>query len=660
MNSNRKFPFLFFFLVNLTGLMVCNSMAQNAPITTAAIVGGAVPGTITVPVTVINFTNIGAISLSLDYDFSVLHFIQGTPNPQLSGLTTVDNNLGTGIHRLIMGWFGSGRTLSNGSTIMTLSFTYISGNTTLAWFDDGASCEYADGNSNVLNDVPQSTYYINGYVCGGIGNPGTIIGPAAVCQGQQGVTYSVAPLTNVTGYGWTVPAGANVTSGGTTNSITVDYSQTAVSGNVSVYGINECGNGPGSTLPVTVGVLPVANAGNDTTIPYGTSTTLHAALGGTENYNYHWSPEALLVNPDVRAPMTVILTSTTLFTVNVTNQNTLCQNTDGVVVTITGGPLSVNPVAVPSSVCNGDTAQLHANAGGGSGNYLFTWTSIPAGTPPWSSILANPFVSPDVSTQYLLSVNDGFTNVSGSTWLAVNSLPTATLSGGDTLCGDGATTILTINLTGVPPWNFIYSNGVTTVPVYNQTLTPCLLTVSDPGIYTILFVEDAHCTGIASGSAAIAHSPIPLTPVITQAGNELFSNSCCGNQWYLNGLPIPGATAQTYAMLDNGQYFDIVTLNGCSSDTSNMIDVITNISKSVKPSFEAFPNPARDFLFIKAKEITGIYLYSSEGILIRNENISSSDPAQTAAIDVRNLSPGIYFLNVISNSSNGTERILIW
>ena len=87
--------------------------------------------------------------------------------------------------------------------------------------------------------------------------------------------------------------------------------------------------------------------GNDFPIPYGTSTTLYAASGGTGSYSYHWSPEALLVNPDLQNAQTVNLYSTAVFTLLVTNQTTLCQNSDEVVVTITGGPLSINPTAIP-------------------------------------------------------------------------------------------------------------------------------------------------------------------------------------------------------------------------------------------------------------------------------------------------------------------------
>ncbi len=103
-----------------------------------------------------------------------------------------------------------------------------------------------------LNDIPTEDYYINGYLCGAIGNPGPIDGNASVCQGQAGETYTVLSLPNVDGYTWTLPEGAIIVNGENTNSITVDYAENAVSGNITVYAFNPCGNGPSSVLPVTV------------------------------------------------------------------------------------------------------------------------------------------------------------------------------------------------------------------------------------------------------------------------------------------------------------------------------------------------------------------------------------------------------------------------
>jgi hypothetical protein len=70
-----------------------------------------------------------------------------------------------------------------------------------------------------------------------------ITGTATVCQGQTGVIYSTPIIGNATGYVWSLPTGAIIVTGINTNSITVNFSSTAISGNITVYGTNACGNG---------------------------------------------------------------------------------------------------------------------------------------------------------------------------------------------------------------------------------------------------------------------------------------------------------------------------------------------------------------------------------------------------------------------------------
>jgi hypothetical protein len=638
------------------------SFAQNAPVSTAAIVGNAVPGTIDVPLTVTGFTSIGAVSLSIDYDYSVLHFTGGTPNALLSSFPTGDQDLATGYHRITMGWFGTtGVSLPDGSTIMTLHFTYINGISTLTWYDNGPSCEFTDANYNVLNDTPTADYYINGYVCGAIATPGPITGIDTVCQGQTGEAYSIAPLPNATGYNWTVPPGAIIVTGQGTNYITVDFPQNSESGTVSVYGTNFCGNGPSAELAISVGLLPVANAGNDTIIPYGTSTLLHAASGGPGTFSYHWSPEVLLIDPDVQNPQTVNLTLTTLFTVLVTNLSTLCNSSDVVMVTITGGPLSINPTAMPALICQGESSQLYSNAGGGSGNYTYQWTSDPPGSPPWSSTLANPVVSPDSSRHYLLTVYDGFNTVSGSDDLIVSSLPSAVISGGDTLCGINATTTLEINLTGLPPWSFTYSYGSTSVYISGVQTSPYYIIASDPGDYTITAMEDANCSGSSSGTAIVRKYPIPATPEITVYGYELISSSCCGNQWYMNDAAIPGATGPTYYASVSGRYYVIVTLNSCSSDTSEVVDLVVGISENSAASIVYYPNPAKTSVTIQTtgekKLPLKVTLFSPKGIIIKEYYLK--DEANLFSIDISDLASGLYFLMFSGNDINSVGKLIV-
>jgi hypothetical protein len=637
--------------------------AQNAPVTTCSSVSVSAPGTVAIPVTVINFNNIVAVSLKIDYDFSVIQYIQATPHPQLSGFAFGDMDLGNGMHRLSMGWYGPSTTLPDGSAILTFSFNYTAGTTPLIWFDSGPSCEYMNDDFIVLNDIPTSAYYINGLVCGSPVNPGQITGDDQVCVGQAGLVYSINPVTNAQGYFWTAPPGAVIVNGQNTNSILVDYPENSISGNIEVYAFNDCGNGPASELAVIVNSLPIANAGDDFSINYGTSTTLQAAPGGTGTYSYHWSPEELLVNPNVQNPQTVILTSTTLFTLLVTNLESLCQNTDEVVVTVTGGPLNVNPLALPNNICSGESSQLYANAGGGSGNYTYLWTCLPPDSPPWTSNQPNPTVSPDSSKIYQVLVNDGFTNTNGQTALQVNQVPTATISGGDTLCGTGLTTVLTVTLTGTPPWNFTYSYGNASVFVYQQLTSPYYIIAGDPGIYTVTYLEDANCTGITFGSAVVAVFPVPAPPQISIQGVVLTSNTCCGNQWYMDGTLIPGATNQSFTATQSGAYFDIVTLNSCSSEPSDTIDVTVGIGEFDIMKVTIYPNPADDNVTIQFTSSNHlperINLFSSDARLIFRSESFEHTGYSSFMLDVGDLCPGLYILETVTSGYSIFNKLVI-
>ena len=78
----------------------------------------------------------------------------------------------------------------------------------------------------------------------------TITGTKTVCQGTNAVTYTVPAITRATSYTWTLPDGVTGTS--QTNSITVNFGNKAISGNVTVSGTNLYGKGRPGVFPVTV------------------------------------------------------------------------------------------------------------------------------------------------------------------------------------------------------------------------------------------------------------------------------------------------------------------------------------------------------------------------------------------------------------------------
>lgn len=97
---------------------------------------------------------------------------------------------------------------------------------------------------------------------------GTISGTATVCQGQNGVVYSVPVISGAVSYVWSY-SGVGATIIGTTNSISINFSSSASSGNLTVIGTNDCGSGTASAIySITVDSIPdsaIATAGTGAT-----------------------------------------------------------------------------------------------------------------------------------------------------------------------------------------------------------------------------------------------------------------------------------------------------------------------------------------------------------------------------------------------------------
>lgn len=85
------------------------------------------------------------------------------------------------------------------------------------------------------------------------GDAGLISGTSSVCPDEQGVVYSVSPISNATNYIWSY-SGTGATISGTGNSISIDFESAATSGILTVYGTGSCGNGaPSQDFPIAIG-----------------------------------------------------------------------------------------------------------------------------------------------------------------------------------------------------------------------------------------------------------------------------------------------------------------------------------------------------------------------------------------------------------------------
>ena len=178
---------------------------RGAPITYAPLITVNAPGPFTLPITVNNFTGIGAFTLYLEYDPAIITYQNTyTKNAAFGTAFAVGIIAGEGGKmQIVIQWYGNSVTLDNGAALCTLNFTYPASNpngATLTWYDVGPSCEYSDGQGDVLIDMPQSSYYHDGKVAPP--QVGVTISPSAnpVCANTS-VIFTAIPVN-----GGTTPA----------------------------------------------------------------------------------------------------------------------------------------------------------------------------------------------------------------------------------------------------------------------------------------------------------------------------------------------------------------------------------------------------------------------------------------------------------------------
>ncbi|MEI6681584.1 MAG: choice-of-anchor V domain-containing protein [Bacteroidota bacterium] len=190
------------------------------------------------------------------------------------------------------------------------------------------------------------------------------------------------------------------------------------------------GTAQGNTT-VTVNIpapLTVIATANPTSITTGQSSQLNAiASGGTGVYTYAWTSQPAGFTSGAQSP-TVQPMVTTKYLVNVNDGSSTKK--DSVTVTVSLVPLTATASAIPSLICAGQTAQLNVYPAGGTGNYSYSWTSVPAG---FTSTLQNPVVSPVVATQYNVHVTDGSLFADAFANVAINE-PATAAAGTDTIC----------------------------------------------------------------------------------------------------------------------------------------------------------------------------------------------------------------------------------
>lgn len=498
-----------------------------------------------------------------------------SPNPICAGVSTTLSANGAATY-LWSGGLGTASTVTV-TPASTTSYT-VTGTT--------AGCSAAAAITVTVNPVP-------------VANAGT---DQIICNGQS---------VNLTAFGGGTYLWSNTSTNQSTN----------VSPNVSTnYTVTVTTNGCTAvdSVLVTVNNPPVATVSPDQAICSGLSANLSVTGGSI----YVWSPSSSLNNPNISNPVATPATTTT-YNVTVTDNNG-CTDLANTTITVNLVPDAQISTFAPatcglnngSATATGGSTYLWSNGlstatitGLAPGNYDVTVTSA-AGCTDFTSVTVNNIPVPTVTASstneicervngtatatvingvapviynwsntynsqiitglpaglYTVTITDanGCTSFASTTIVNIPGPDLQVLSFVNEICSYGNGTASVTAFNGVPPYNYLWSNGSPSASISNL----------HAGVYTITVTDANNCP--ASDTVTINNSP---GPTVNIAGFNLASCGISDGSASLNvtgGTPgytflwnsTPQQFMQNLQNVPTGSYCVTVTdANGCSTST---------------------------------------------------------------------------------------------
>ncbi len=454
----------------------------------------------------------------------------------------------------------------------------------------------------------------------------TISGSNSVCVNDSTQLSVTSPATT---FSWSPVTGLD-----NSNSSIVNASPSSNT-TYTIIVTDNFGCSNSDSISITVNPLPIAQAGIDQSICLGAQTTLGTASG----MNCSWMPVTALSLPTDCQPI-ASPASTINYTLTVTDFNG-CENSDTVLVTV--NLLPAISVCCAQSICENDTASISATASGSN----FLWSPA-AGLNTTTGSTVEAF--PSSTTTYTVTATDAFSCQSSDTvTITLNPLPTISVCCDQTLC-NGDTVSLTAtssasNLSWSPSagLNTTTGNIVNAFPVLSAT-------------YTVTATDGNGCT--FADVVTLTVNPSPAIPTITQSIGDLISSESTGNQWYLNGNPISGATGQIYTPVQNGNYTVIYTdVNGCSANSTVYFFGSTGIASNVNDGVNCYFLSDDGLIHFSGLPV-GKYqlnIYNELGQIILSDVLEGNGQSQEISLSVSN---GIFIISLRGDNFYNWKLVL--
>ena len=314
---------------------------------------------------------------------------------------------------------------------------------------------------------------------------------------------------------------------------------------------------------------PTISAGGTTTFCSGENVSLTSSSGTS----YLWS------TGETTPSITIYISG--IYDVKITNA-TGCQSLASTVIEVTVNNLPTANITGTASFCSGGNTLLTSNATAASGSITgYQWNLD--GTPISGATAATYTATAAGSYTVTISNSQGCSFTSTDFVVTVNAFPEANITGTASFCAGGST-LLTSNATAGSGSITDYQWNLDGTPITGAIVATHAANAA--GSYTVSITNSNGCA-YTSSAVKVTVNDLPTanisgTASFCSGGNTLIgSNATAGSgsitdyQWNLDGTPVSGATAATYAATEAGSYTVTITnSNGCSFTSTALVVTI--------------------------------------------------------------------------------------
>lgn len=356
------------------------------------------------------------------------------------------------------------------------------------------------------------------------------------------------------------------------------------------------------------------------------------AGGGTGNYTYLWS-NGSITNSISNVPTGIYTVTVTSGTCSATQSVSVGQNTS-MASTISG---------TGTSCTNPNAGSINLEVSGGTPGYTYQWSNSQS-TQDISGLSAGTYT--------VTITDDAGCQIINTFTVEAPESPTAIATVVNESCkelDDGSVNITVSGGTG--PYTYLWNNGAITEDIEDL----------NDGTYTVTITDSEGCTTTQTATVL----PGIDFPITVTATDSLLSASTAPNyQWYLDGVQIIGANSQTYIATQSGTYAVTTSVGPCKYGSNAVVVTITAVEEqSVFADIKVYPNPATDdvtvYIELLSPQKVSLNLYDVLGRSLSQMGGTDKAGSFTFIIPVNNLSQGMYFLTIATNTASRSVKLMV-